>query len=378
MRCWLWRTDELAQIRTRWMGGLTVSLSLGLGGAALAQAPQVPEASPLEFLTVTGTLETRKSGPAENVSGIACAAPRPDGRRTCLIVDDEAGFAQQVALEGNVLRAGPRVPILTTPDDRTGFGSPPTDLRCPETSNAFRELDGEGISFAPTGNNGDGFFYVTGSHGCSRKDGEARLAQFLLARVPYSAATDTVGTVQRTWRLSEGLRSAQRLGARFGQALDNQHGAGGLDIEGIAVQRDRLMVGFRAPVLNGVAYILPVPLEPLFSSSGTITPDPEIELSLGAETGVRDLASLPDGRILVLAGPAPDRANVGYALHLLRHAEGRYQMTPVVRLPPTGDPNVKYEGLTVLSWEAGRASVLLLHDGRPNGGPARLSFAPLD
>lgn len=353
---------------------VTASL-LGASIDALAQSTPTLELREMTALTVVGTLGTRGSGVAENVSGVACAPPRANGDRTCLVVDDEAGFVQRATLEGKTLRVGERIQILTAVADTTIIGSPPNDLRCPRTSNAFRELDGEGIAFAPSATAGVGSFYVIGSHGCSRQ-GEARLSQFLFTRISYQAATDTFGPPERTWRLSEGLRAARLIGSNFGIALDTTHGGGGIDIEGIAVDhdRDRLMVGLRAPVLNGESFILPIPLAILFTRDGSIRPDLEIKVSLGNEVGIRDMSTLPDGRLLLLSGPAPNRGDIGPALYALNLTGSQPSLTWLANLPPADNPDVKYEGVTWLSSNDQLLTFLIVHDGQPNGNPTRMSF----
>ncbi len=42
-----------------------------------------------------------------------------------------------------------------------------------------------------------------------------------------------------------------------------------------------------------------------------------IPLALGADTGIRDLAALGDGRLLVLTGPAQDQTNVAHGVFLV-------------------------------------------------------------
>jgi len=89
------------------------------------------------------------------------------------------------------------------------------------------------------------------------------------------------------------------VGAQFGRDLEPN----GLNLEGLAVVGGVLYAGLRAPSLDGSAYIVSTDVEPLFTPGTPLEPR-VIPLALGRDTGIRDLAPLPDGRILVLAGPA--------------------------------------------------------------------------
>ncbi|MFC0387235.1 DUF3616 domain-containing protein [Muricoccus vinaceus] len=347
-------------------------------GAACAQPATAPTVISTPII-VDGTLVSDASKPARDVSGIACARPRSGGQRTCLVVDDEAGFAQRVTLDGNTIRVGNSdvslIQILTRLDDPDIHGQRPTGLACREDTDRFTQLDGEGVAFEETRANGSGVFYVTGSHGCSRSSGQGRPSQFILARIIYDAETDTFGEAARTWRLSEALRAATTLGQRFGHLLDNAGGDGGLDIEGIAVDRGRLLVGFRAPNIGGNAFILPVPLASLFVFGGAIVPEQLIELPLGRAEGIRDLASIPDGRLLVLTGPAPNEADVQARLMAFDPLVGAASLAELAKLPAPTPNSAKYEGVVVLEQAGGALSVVIVQDGPPNGNPARLRIS---
>ena len=86
----------------------------------------------------------------------------------------------------------------------------------------FGELDGEAVAFAAP------YYYVVGSHGCSRKKGEFRASSFILARL----SDDQQGGVETTFRLTDVLRHASTVSAYFGKDLN---GDNGLNIEGLAV-----------------------------------------------------------------------------------------------------------------------------------------------
>src|SRR4029450_2751013 len=80
-------------------------------------------------------------------------------------------------------------------------------------------------------------------------------------------------------------------------------GEHGVNIEGLAVRGDRLFLGFRGPVLSGKALVMSVNIDAAF---GNAPARPQVlPISLGDGMGVRDLAAVADG-FLVLSGPEAD------------------------------------------------------------------------
>ena len=83
-----------------------------------------------------------------------------------------------------------------------------------------------------------------------------------------------------------------------------QADAHGVNVEGLAVKNGQLYIGFRGPVRDGTAYVLRVAVDPLFDGAPA---DPKLlPVELGQGLGVRDLATVADG-LLVLAGPEADQ-----------------------------------------------------------------------
>ncbi len=101
-----------------------------------------------------------------------------------------------------------------------------------------------------------------------------------------------------------------------------------------------------------------------------------IPLALGANTGIRDLAPLGDGRLLVLAGPAQDQTGVAYALYAAEPRVGG-RLTRLAALDEVGQdcrpsPRTQAgnpEAILPLNMEEDRLRVLILFDGLPNGAP---------
>ena len=329
-----------------------------------------------EPVEVTGPFVTRdtKAGTPRGISGFACLPPEPgqqgqtdqQGRRACLAINDEERFAEWTWLDGAGLRpTGTLVELLSKgkrPDD-TILGTQPRGL-C-EKEQGFGEFDGEAIAIARDQ------LYLTGSHACSRAKGQFRPSSFILARARAEPREQRAEDVTRTWRLADVLRHSP-LAATFGRP-----GPAGAGIEGLAVAGERLYLGMRTPAPDK-ATILAVVLSGLFAPGeqpAQVTPE-VLTLKLGDETGIRDLAALADGRLLVLAGPA-DAGAAPFVLHLLNPATG--EIRPLVELRTEergrkkggGDEMAKAEAIAILEESAAGVSLLVLYDNIDDGGPRR-------
>ena len=369
--------------------GLTAGLLAASLGSAAAEAP-APTVSPVQTtvlprraFAVEGAFQTADRPPARDLSGIACK-PAPEGaaQRLCLVVNDRERFAQIATLvEGRII-PGPTVAMVGDQPSGTTIGAPPQRMACSAGEVAFSDLDGEAVAYA------EPYFYVLGSHGCSRRR-EFHPSRFILARVRIddqgravdeagreaASPADALRLVETTYRLSEVLRAAEPVGAHLGQDLAE---ASGLNVEGLAVVGGTLYAGLRAPSLEGHAYVVGTDLEPLFTPDAPLVPR-IIPLALGRDTGIRDLAPLPDGRLLVLAGPAQDQLDVNFALFALDLRDGG-----LIRLTALDDPagtctpcpravSGKPEAVLPLSRDGDRLRILILFDSLPNGAPCEYS-----
>jgi hypothetical protein len=335
-----------------------------------AEAPQGTVLRPMDALTVDGRfIEEGKTRPAENLSGIACLRPRAGGSRECLVVNDENQAAQRTRLSGGVLAPGAAVPLIGPGLPVDARGSAPS-IGCPAGQDDFEELDGEGVASVPNAEGRGGTYYVVGSHGCTRRGAKTRLSTFLLARIPVDGE-GTLGAPELTWRLTGALRSDDSIGPFFGQALTTGNG---LNIEGIAATREELLVGMRAPSVKGQTYIATVQIAALFAPgssdyAGRTNVEPVL---LGENAGIRDMTLLPDGRLLILSGPAQEQPEVDYRLWMLDIRTGANRtLTCLGHLEEVRANNVvvKAEAVAVLSVEDSSARVLILFDGVRNGGP---------
>jgi hypothetical protein len=216
------------------------------------------------------------------------------------------------------------------------------------------------------------YFYVVGSHGCSRKKGKFRLSTFILARIrvdqegrPVDAAGNVLTgsqvheAVETTYRLSDLLPRAEEAGAYFGEELDEE--TKGLNIEGIAVQGENIFLGLRAPSIGGRAFIVHANVDELFKAGREPAPATAlvetIPVALGPDVGIRDLAPLPDGRLLILAGAAYGD-EMPYSIFVVDSTGANLQEL----LPQEADRPTRAEGMTVLEATDKEIRLLILFD----------------
>lgn len=326
------------------------ALALGL----LATSPAIAETlKPERKIEASSDFAGRKRKPAKDVSGIACRPPA-GGEYRCLLINDENKAAQFATLKQGAIIPGPSLPLVKDSAPAAAAGRQPA-IGCPQQG-GFGEFDGEGVAYA------DRVFYVVGSHGCSRHSGEYRPSSFLLARIaPGSGET---GTPELSWRVADLLGAASEVAPYRGKRLDAE--TNGLNIEGLAVVGDRLWLGLRAPSLEGRAFLVGGSVAELFKpGSEPATGKPQLlAFQAGAQRGVRDLAPLADGRLLVLVGPAQEQ-DVPYAILLLDPADPA-TVRELGELRPRKD--AKAEALTVLAQDRDELRILVGYDSVKNGG----------
>jgi hypothetical protein len=329
--------------------------------AALADSkPLVSDLKPVRQIAIQHPVLTDDDEIAVDVSGIACL-PSANGSRKCVIINDEDRSARLATVKDGGLTGGDQIPLIGKQTPKTTFGKVPTGLQCSNGVASFKDLDGEAAAYAAP------FVYIVGSHGCSRKKAKFRASAFIVARVRVDPASPL--TVETTYRLSEVLARGA-FGQFFGKNLDEK--TNGLNVEGAAVAGEKLYAGLRGPSLSGKAGIAVVSLDALFAPgdaalSGAVPP--MLEVPLGADLGIRDLAALPDGRLLVLSGPVQEQ-KLPFGLFLV----DPQVPSQAVYLATFEDvmedgKRAKAEAVLFLAQDADTLRIILMFDGAPNGGP---------
>jgi len=353
------------------MGLLGCGTMILLGGGSYAQQTSP---IPLKRMTVQGAFAVSEGTTAIDISGMACL---PEGApRKCLLINDENKNAQFAAIDDDRMVVGDIVPLIGSAADPRTLGRPP-DETC-EKADDFKDLDGEGVAYAAP------YFYVVGSHGCGRSKGKFRLSSFILARVrvdqqgqPVDSASrplareNVAQAVETTYRVSDLLQRAGKAAEFFGKDLES---ANGLNIEGVAVQGDTIWFGLRAPVRkNKTAYLVSGDIEDLFKArnKGSKAKPKVVPVELDG-LGIRDLAPLPDKRLLVVAGAAHG-PEVPFKLFVVDPAkEAVTPIGPLAAVTQQVDGKMKTgkaEGVTVLETTGDKAQIVVLFDGLPNGAP---------
>ena len=338
--------------------------SLIFAGALLALPAGTPSsAAPLVAtpITVQGDFQGEKVGkPAKDLSGIACAAPSGQERR-CLVIDDEMRSAQYATLGPAGLTVRDTMP-LTVSGLPTAVGSAPT---APDKVTVGDEsaLDGEAIAYDGTN------YYIAGSAGLSRKKVEFQQSSFLVARVTPGGSTSF------SYRLADALQAAAGVSNYFLKPLN---GAEGAKVEGLAVSGDDLIVGLRAPNLEGDGLLVITSITDVFvAGSQRLGEDAKVErIKIGEGNGIRDLAMLPNATVLVLTGPMLDEPTTLGRYRLLTYDRATSATTELGTLPDVKDKDgefAKAEGVAVLNKRGKIVDLLILYDGMPNGAPQEVT-----
>ncbi|MBP2428963.1 MULTISPECIES: DUF3616 domain-containing protein [Bradyrhizobium] len=323
-------------------------------------------------LQVAVPLTDDKGKPSNDISGISCLEPQ-GGKRTCVVIDDQGRLAQVATVEASTLTGQAKIRLIGkahAPVDIAGTepGIDPKVVKCSAGKDDFKDLDGEAVALD------DKFFYVVGSHGCSRNSNKFRTSSFILARVPIDVVrtasgapnnVDTIGPKSTSYRLSEALLASPTLKDHYALDLMTKNG---LNIEGLAVAGGKLYVGLRAPVIGKKAYLVAVDRDWLFDASRPVAQADirEIDLDLGGR-GIRDLAVMADGRLLALGGPAQSD-DFSFALYAVEPASKT--ATPIAELVDVPDGG-KAEALQILAQAPTTLDLLVLFDSAKGGAPRR-------
>lgn len=347
------------------MMGLAMTLLSGSGGLAAPPA--------IELVAIWSGIDGLEEAAALNISGLACTA-EVAGRKVCLTVYDEKRHARFVTLRDRGFELGPEITLL----DKV--------LRDPATGAKVenKEADLEAVA-----RDGD-LVYVFGSHSakksqdgkggiCPPQPGRRHLYRFAVAPTTglpaFALEKGKVSpSIARVDHLIEVLAGLPEVGPRL---TDNACiDAGGLNIEGAAVVGGRMWLGLRAPVLPGpqgdTALVVTLDAAALFDHR-----DPGAKVwrvALGAGMGIRDMAPVAGG-FLLLAGPslpddkpkdARDWRKPASTLWLWPgDARPAVPLATLDGVPDRGKP----ETVMVLSETTAAWRVLVMSDGIAGGGP---------
>lgn len=286
----------------------------------------------------------------EDLSSIACIS-----KRRCLVGADEGRKVQVVELSrsARTLEVAADVPLVASGE----------------------EIDIEAITTQGH------YCYITGSHGLSKKEGEMQPNRFKIFRLKVDpgtampdgrleAGTQTPANLQVA-SLSRILRSDAVLREYFLKPLQHK----GVNIEGLAVKKNKLYVGFRSPNLRGHAYVLEIEVQDVFAP--TSRTDYKLhELAIGRGYGIREIVAAKSC-LLIIAGNSgsepsekyPEAENYDEDRSFVMFSwDGRgSEVHRIGRIPrATG----KAEAMTVLNESSEQIEVLVLFDGPEGGAPS--------
>jgi Protein of unknown function (DUF3616) len=334
--------------RMVWLSWLTTLATTScLVAASLASAEPL---APVGKLTVKPGLSI-DDDEATNVSGAACYVSAGT-RKSCLLIGDEVKYARLFSIEGTTLVPGDKLFLLPERDDN---------------GNKFKETDAEGISFA------DGFYYVVGSHGLNKKSIKQPSRYFVYrievdprsGRPADLGTTDSASTnVLRKNVLEQLILQDPILKDHVGEIPGEQ----GVNIEGVAAAGTDLYFGFRGPLIQDAALIMQVPLRAIFEDEpGAARMHP---LRLGKGQGIRDLASVRDG-LLVLSGPEKREAGKAGVFFWKQGSDPLFLADLGGPRADGGQPEV----LLLLEETQSRYSILIMSDGPTGGDPTLFEIA---
>jgi hypothetical protein len=358
---------------------IVTSTMLAAFAARETSAQDVIAAIPIKVLGHFKAPSSEKDGKARGISGMACLGKATDASRECFIINDEESFGEIATLTSDGLIAtGKTIDFVEKGEKGKDIFGVARDPMCRDKKGVvekgkFDELDGEGVAIA-----GD-LVYVASSHSCSG-GGKYKPSSFLLARFRVSSPNSFEGNLQakveRSWRLADALLSSEVKNA-YGKPKGE-----GTNIEGIAVIDGRLYAGLRTPVNQNVSFIVSAPINDLFAPGLEGLRDGVVEtipVTLGANTGIRDLAALDKGRLLILSGPTVEQADVDYKVWLLEKPAPVAAPHPLATITTSAKgkngERAKAEAIAVLDETADRLKLLVLYDNIDEGEPTQYEIA---
>ena len=213
---------------------------------------------------------------------------------------------------------------------------------------------GQEADLEAAASNTDGWFFVTGSHGVSKKDGQREPSRENVFRFKIGVDGNLTGLSHAS--LTSLILNLPALKPSVGRALQGD----GLNIEGLAAIGDTLYFGIRTPQFRDGAGIMSISASSLFSP----TPQPLMlhTLLVGRDLGVRGLEAFANGKILVLLGGK--RRTSFLARWDPQKPDDVLKIVPL----PSAEKEGKAEALLLLEETANSATIAVLYDSIPGGG----------
>jgi hypothetical protein len=223
-------------------------------------------------------------------------------------------------------------------------------------------------------------YYITGSHGASKKKGEQQDNRYSIFRLRVDPATG----MPRGWKaggsrpptglqrssLADVIRADPVLGAHFEQPLQQK----GVNIEGLAVRNGQLFVGFRNPNLGGYAFVMEIRADDVFG--GAARPAYTLhKVRLGEGLGIREIVAARSG-FLIIAGNAGSEPSKKYGAAEDYDKDRDFSLyrwdgksTDADRIGALPRVEGKAEAMAILEETADSVTVLILFDGPQGGRP---------
>ena len=321
-----------------------------LSAAVLSTLQPAASASPLPVAiapAATWRIEPKLNDKkeAENISGIACS-PAPN--QTCVVVSDEqksGRYLRFATLGEKTIQPGRKLELFPP-----GLGKE-------------KEADTEAAAYASSK------FYVIGSHGVAKTDPIYQPNRYLLFRFPVDA-TNT-DQIERTNALETILASLPELKAaacaRTSPVPCRSLQDGGINIEGLAIHQEQAWIGLRAPLVTGNGVVIKLSTKNLFSGDpGQVSLH---RLALGEGRGIRDLARVNEGFLVLTGKSTPEAENEAPWPASVVFWRGDQQTTiPIATLTNTASIE-KPEAMLVLGEDRQNWRVLILGEGKGSIDP---------
>jgi hypothetical protein len=223
-------------------------------------------------------------------------------------------------------------------------------------------------------------YYITGSHGASKKKGEEQDNRCSIFRLPVDPATGlprgfqsgncSVPAGLQKASLAGVIRADPVLGPHFEQPLQHK----GINIEGLAMRNGQLFVGFRNPNLGGYAFVMEIRADDVFSGK----PRPLYtlhKLRLGAGLGIREIVAARSGFLLIAgnAGSEPSKKYPQAEDYEEKRGFSLYSWdgkgVEVHQIGALSKTDGKAEAMAILEETKDSVTVLVMFDGANRGRP---------